>query len=67
MAYMDKERAESTERHKEYLAWLKKVQAESKARRKAFIASSREYSKTLGKEKEEYGDHMENYKKLRGY
>lgn len=65
MPYMDKERAESAKRHKEYLSWIKGAQAESKARRKAFVASTREYSATIGKEKEEYGNHMEKYKKLR--
>ncbi len=52
MPYMDKERAESATRHKEYLAWLKGAQAESRTRRKAFVASTRKYSATIGKEKE---------------
>jgi len=65
--YMDKEVAESENRHKEHLGWLKKAQAESrdihkksqadmdkladetKERRKEFVASNREYAKTLGK------------------
>lgn len=34
--YMDKERAESEKRQKEYLAWLKSAQAESKAIHKKF-------------------------------
>ena len=63
--YMDKERAGSEKRHKEYLEWLKKAQAESKVRRKAFVASHREYAKTIGKEKKDYGGHMKKYEQLR--
>ncbi|ODS34283.1 MAG: hypothetical protein SCARUB_00542 [Candidatus Scalindua rubra] len=64
--YMDKERAESERRRKEYLEWLKRSQAESKARRKAFVASTREYSATLGKyDSPEYKEHIKKYKELR--
>ena len=47
--YMDNERATSENYHKEHLAWLKDAQAESRNIRKKFIATNREYSKTLGK------------------
>ncbi len=65
--YMDKERLETEERHREHLGWLKATQAksgeihkghqakmdelaaETRSRRKKFIATNREYSKTLGK------------------
>ena len=36
MAYMDKERAESNKRHKEYLDWFKGAQVESKDIHKKF-------------------------------
>ena len=64
--YMDKERLESERRRKEYLEWLKRSQAESKARRKAFVASSREYSATIGKyDSPKYNEHTNKYKELR--
>ena len=34
--YMDKERAESAQKHKEYLGWLKSAQAESRKINKNF-------------------------------
>lgn len=77
--YMDKERAESEKRQKEYLAWLKSAQAESRAihekfqsamdklatetkeKHKKFIASNREYTKTLGK----FDDNREATRKIK--
>ena len=47
--YMDNERATSENYHNEHLAWLKDAQAKSSEIRKKFIATNREYSKTLGK------------------
>ncbi len=65
--YMDKERAESERRHKEYLAWLKGSQAESQARQKAFVASTKAYSKTIGREPGDpiYDKYMKIYRGLR--
>jgi len=65
--YMDKERLESEERRNEYLGWLKRAQAESKARRKAFVASTRAYSKTIGRDPGDpiYDKYMKLYKELR--
>ena len=64
--YMDKERAESERRRKEYLQWLKRAQAESKVRRKAFVASTREYSATLGKyDSPKYKEGIKKYRELR--
>ena len=64
--YMDKERAESERRRKEYLEWLKRSEAESKARRKAFVASSREYSATVGKyDSPGSKERLNKYKELR--
>ena len=62
--YMDKERLESERRRKEYLDWLKRSQAESKARSKAFVASTREYSATVGKYDSSKED-LKKYKELR--
>ncbi|MFQ6066101.1 MAG: hypothetical protein ACE5K3_02335 [bacterium] len=59
--YMDTEVAESEKRHKEYLDWLKKAQAESREGRKKFIASNREYAKTLGK----FDDNREKIGKIK--
>lgn len=47
--YMDKERATSEKYQREHLAWLKDAQAKSSEIHKKFIASNREYAKTLGK------------------
>ena len=65
--YMDKERTESERRHREYLAWLKRAQAESKAGRKAFVASTRAYSKTIGRDPGDpiYEKYMKIYRELR--
>ncbi len=64
--YMDKERAESEKRRKEYLEWLKRSQTESKARRMAFVGSTREYSATIGKyDSPKSKEHLKKYKELR--
>ena len=56
MAYLDKERAETARRHREYLEWLKaqepirrKYAQETERRMKEYLARHRAFEKTLGK------------------
>ena len=65
--YLEEYKKESEERHEEYLSWLKRAQSESKARRKAFVASTRAYSKTIGREPGDpiYEKYMKLYRELR--
>ena len=49
LAWLKDAQAKSRELHNEHLAWLKDAQAKSSEIRKKFIASNREYAKTLGK------------------
>lgn len=61
MGWLKDAQANSRNLHKEYLEYLKGAQAKSREIRKKFIATNREYAKTLGK----FDDHREQVRKMK--
>lgn len=61
MGWLKDAQKKSRDLHNEHLEWLKGAQAKSREIRQKFIATNREYSKTLGK----FDDYREQVRKMK--